>query len=64
MKTRSIRQSVTLPAAPMVVYEALMSSKEHGLFTNSEAKISRRVGGAFTAGDGYITGKNLALVPG
>ena len=64
MKTRTIRQTVTLPAAPGVVYEALMSSKEHGTFTSSTAKISRRVGGSITAGDGYITGKNLELVPG
>ncbi len=64
MKTRTIRQTVTLPAAPKVVYEALMSSEEHSTFTSSEARISRRVGGKFTAGDGYITGKNLALVPG
>lgn len=64
MKTRTIRQSVLLPAPPAVVYEALMSSKEHGTFTSSATRISRRVGGTFTTGDGYITGRNLELVPG
>lgn len=32
--------------------------------TEAGAKVSARVGGAFTAWDGYISGKNLKLVPG
>ena len=64
MRTRSIRQTVTLPATPQVVYDTLLSSKEHGAFTHSKTRISPKVGGAFTSGDGYISGKNLELVPG
>jgi activator of HSP90 ATPase len=64
MRTRTIRQTVLLPGKPEAVYEALMSSKEHGAFTHSATKISRRVGGRFTTGDGYISGTNLELVPG
>jgi len=64
MKTRSIRQTVLLPAPPKAVYEALMSSKEHAAFTHSKTRISRREGGRFTSGDGYISGRNVKLVPG
>ncbi len=64
MKTRSIRQSVMLPATPKAVYDALMSAKEHAAFTHAATRISRRVGGRFSAGDGYISGKNLELVEG
>jgi len=64
MKTKTIRQSVNLPAEPAAVYEALLDSKQHTAFTQDKAVMSRRVGGTFTAGTGYISGKNLELVPG
>ena len=57
-----IRQSVTLPAAPHAVYEALMDSRKHAQFTGERASISRKVGGAISAYGGYITGTNLELV--
>ena len=62
MATR-IRQSVTLKAAPHEVYEALMDSRKHARFTHDKARISRQVGGAFTAYGDYISGTNLELVP-
>ncbi len=61
---KAIRQSVTLRASPKAVYDALMDSRQHSRFTGSKAVISRRVGGRFTAYDGYASGKNLELVPG
>ncbi len=61
---KAIRQSVTLWASPKAVYDALMDSRQHSRFTGSKAVISRRVGGKFTAYDGYASGKNLELVPG
>jgi uncharacterized protein YndB with AHSA1/START domain len=64
VRTRSIRQTVTIAAPPSAVYTALMSSKEHAAFTHSKTRISPKVGGTFTTGDGYIAGKNLELVPG
>ncbi len=64
MPAKTIRQSVLLPAAPQEVYAALMDSKQHAAFTGDRAAISPRVGGAFTAGSGYITGRNLELKPG
>ena len=45
------------------VYEAWMDSDEHTAFTNSEAKIDSRVGGEFSAWEGYITGKTITLEP-
>jgi uncharacterized protein YndB with AHSA1/START domain len=62
-KTRTIRQTVWLPASPALVYEALMTSKGHAAFTGAKARISPRVGGRFEAWDGYIHGTNLELVP-
>jgi activator of HSP90 ATPase len=63
MKTRTIRQSVTIKATPHDVYEALMDSKKHSAFTGDKAVISREVGGKFSAFDGYAEGVNLELVP-
>ena len=58
-----IRQSVTFRATPHAVYEALMDSRKHARFTQSPAKISRKVGGAISAFGDYITGRNLELMP-
>jgi activator of HSP90 ATPase len=53
----------TIPAAPRAVYDAWISSKGHAAMTGSAAKATAREGGKFTAWDGYITGRNLKLVP-
>jgi uncharacterized protein YndB with AHSA1/START domain len=58
-----IRQVVTFKASPHQVYEALMDSKKHTAFTGDKATISRQVGGSIQAGDGYVSGANLELVP-
>jgi activator of HSP90 ATPase len=55
--------SATIPASPMQVYDAWLSSKGHAAMTGAGAKVSARIGGAFTAWDGYIFGKNLKLKP-
>ena len=51
------------PVSPKRLYEAWLSSIEHSAFTNSEAKIDPRVGGEFSAWDGYITGTTVSLEP-
>lgn len=62
-KTSTIEQVVLIPnATPLEVFRALTSSKIHSEVTGSPAKVNARVGGKFTAWDGYITGKNLKLV--
>lgn len=59
-----IKLSVTLPSSPEIIYKAWLSSKEHTAFTGEETKSSSIKGGAFTAGGGYMWGKNLELDPG
>lgn len=63
MKTKNIKQGLMINAAPHAVFEALMDSKKHSLFTGDTAKISPVVGGSFTTFGGYATGKNLELIP-
>ena len=61
--SRDIEQTIIIKATPHEVYEALMDSDKHAAFTNGAASISREVGGDYMAYDGYISGKNLELVP-
>ena len=63
MKTRTIKQSVAIKVNPHEVYEALMDSRKHTKFTGAKARISRKVGGTFSAHGKYIQGINLNLVP-
>jgi uncharacterized protein YndB with AHSA1/START domain len=62
--TETIKMSTILPVKPQRVYEAWLDSKEHGLFTSGgAASIEPKVGGPYTAWDGYISGKTLELEP-
>jgi uncharacterized protein YndB with AHSA1/START domain len=63
MNTKTITQTVTLPARPAAVYTALMEEKQHAAFTGNPAQIDPRVGGTFTCYGGYITGVSVELVP-
>jgi activator of HSP90 ATPase len=55
----------TIPASPSDVYDAWLSSRSHRAMTGSAAaRISGKLGAKFTVWDGYITGRNLILVPG
>jgi len=60
----TIRDSVAIPATPDEVYDAYMDPKKHSKFTGSKATGDAKVGGKFTAWDGYISGKNLTLEKG
>ena len=64
VKTAAITQKVVIPSSPEEVYEAFMDAKRHSAFTGSKATSDPRVGGEFSAWDGYITGKNLELEKG
>jgi activator of HSP90 ATPase len=48
----------------MEVYEAYIDEEKQTEFTGSKATSDARVGGEFTAWDGYITGKYIELKPG
>ncbi|MBS4028412.1 MAG: SRPBCC domain-containing protein [Ignavibacteriales bacterium] len=59
---KTIRQTVTFNASPNEVFELLMDSKKHSKFSGEKATISRKIGGKFSAYDGYCFGTNLELV--
>lgn len=56
--------SATIPASARAIYDAWLDGRRHGAMTGAKARASTKVGGRFSAWDGYATGKNLALVPG
>ena len=60
---KSFKLSVTLPVGVSELYKAWLDSKQHTVFTGGEANCSSKLNGAFTAWDGYISGKNLELLP-
>ena len=62
MSTESITLWEIFPASPREIYEAWLSSA-HGKMVGSTATVDPRVGGAFTAWDGYIRGTTLELEP-
>ena len=62
MATESITLWEIFPASPREIYEAWLSSA-HGKMVGSTATVDPRVGGAFTAWDGYIRGTTLELEP-
>ncbi len=64
LKTATIRQKTFVLAPPAEVYDAFLDGKKHSAFTGAKATCVRRVGGKFTAWDGYISGKNLKFVSG
>jgi len=64
VKFGTIKQTALFDATPMEVYEAYADPKKHAAFTGQSATGAPKVGGKFTAGDGYISGKYLALESG
>ena len=62
---KTILQSVTFKnTSPEILYGIYMDSKKHSEATGGAAKISSKIGSAYSAWDGYITGKTLQLVIG
>jgi activator of HSP90 ATPase len=61
--SKTLTQSILLSASPEEIYRAWLSSEEHSEFTDSTAEIEDKVGGKFTAWDGYIEGVTLELYP-
>jgi uncharacterized protein YndB with AHSA1/START domain len=56
--------SAIIPASPQEIYDAWLDSLVHSEMTRSEAIMSDEIGGEVSAWGGYITGRNLELVPG
>lgn len=55
--------SIYQNATPAKLYELFMDSAKHTASTGMPAKVSRKVGGKWSAFGGMILGKNLALIP-
>ena len=64
MKKDSLRMSAVIAAAPRAIYDAWMSGKGHTAMTGSKASVTAKVGGKYTAWEGYISGRTLELKPG
>jgi activator of HSP90 ATPase len=55
--------SAIIPTTPNKIYRGWLSTKGHTAMTGSAARVSRKIGGRFTAWDGYIFGRTLELEP-
>jgi uncharacterized protein YndB with AHSA1/START domain len=63
MKGEKLTVSAVIPAEPERIYKAWMSSKGHGAMTGSPASVVAKVGGKYSAWEGYISGKTLEMDP-
>jgi len=60
----SLRLSEIFPADARTLFEGWLDSATHSAYTGGQpARISSRVGGKFSAWDGYIFGTTLELEP-
>jgi uncharacterized protein YndB with AHSA1/START domain len=53
-----------IPASAQEIYDAWLDSLVHSEMTGGEATMSGEIGAEVSAWDGYISGRNLELVPG
>jgi len=60
----SFTLTATIPASPQQIYDAWLDSLAHSLMTGGEAHMSDALGAEVSAWDGYISGRNLELIPG
>jgi uncharacterized protein YndB with AHSA1/START domain len=61
--TDSFTVSRVLPATPEQIYEAWLDTDDHSEMTGASATCDPKVGGLFTAWEGYIEGANVELEP-
>jgi activator of HSP90 ATPase len=61
--TKAIQQSVQFNAPAEELFEMYLDSKKHSAAPGGRARISRKVGGAFTAWEGELKGKNPVILP-
>jgi uncharacterized protein YndB with AHSA1/START domain len=59
-----VHQEVTFSAPPARVYQALINAATHAKVTGEAATIDAKVGGAWSAYGGKISGQNIELVEG
>lgn len=63
MSTPDFTLRCRLPASPAALYAAWLDGEQHAAMTGAAASSEPRVGGRFTAWEGYIEGEYLALEP-
>jgi uncharacterized protein YndB with AHSA1/START domain len=56
--------TTTIPASAQEIYESWLDSLAHSEMTGADALMSDAVGAEVAAWNGYISGRNLELVPG
>ena len=56
--------TTTIPASAQDIYDAWLNSLAHSEMTGGQASMSDEIDAEVSAWDGYITGRNLELVPG
>jgi len=56
--------ATTIPASAQEIYDAWLDSLAHSEMTGGEADMSDEIDAEVSAWDGYITGRNLELIPG
>ena len=56
--------TTTIPASAQEIYDAWLDSIGHSEMTGGAAEMSDEIGAEISAWDGYISGRNLELVPG
>jgi uncharacterized protein YndB with AHSA1/START domain len=56
--------TTTIPASAQEIYDAWLDSIGHSEMTGGAAEMSDELGAEISAWDGYISGRNLELVPG
>ena len=61
---KPVHHEVEFSVKPKEVYDAYLDSRRHARMTGQPAKMSKKEGGRFTAGDTYISGTNVELIPG
>ena len=53
-----------IPASAQEIYDAWLDSLAHSEMTGGEANMSDQIGAEVSAWDGYVSGRNIELVPG
>ena len=62
MQTKTLQQTITFKASPQEVYDMLMDSRKHQSLSGEPAKISKKVGGKFTAWGSHLSGMISPLI--
>jgi len=60
---KTIQQTVEFSVSPDKLFDVYRNSKAHSVATGYKAVISPTVGGKFSAFNGALRGRNLAIVP-